>query len=186
MRRKKIRGKSLMNRDQYWLNLCKAIASNSKCLSRKLGAVIVKDNSFIISTGYNGPPAKCKHCEWRDDKGAIYGDHKLGGWNDVKPNYICPRKRMGFQSGEGLEFCFAAHAERNAISIAAKLGHSTDNCSMYLDWIIPCFECCKSLINAGIKEVIVVNLENYDKKGITGRQLLEQAGVRIRAYEINS
>ena len=106
--------------------------------------------------------------------GHIVGDNPL----------ICPRKIMGFQSGDGLEYCQAAHAERNAIAIAAKLGHSTNGCSMYLDWVIPCVECTKSIINAGIKEIIVLKLEDYDKKGITGRQLLEQAGIEIRTYNL--
>ena len=179
-----------MNQDEYWLNICKSIASNSKCLSRKLGAVIVKDNKFIVSTGYNGPPAGCSHCN--DEKYFLLLEKVMRSsltaemctYKDVNGCLTCPRKMAGFASGEGLEYCQAAHAERNAISIAAKLGHSTDKCSMYLDWVIPCAECAKSVINAGIKEIIVVKLEDYDRKGIFGRHLLEQAGVKIRTYNL--
>lgn len=171
-----------MVRDQYWLDICEVIASNSKCLSRKLGALIVKDNGFIVSTGYNGPPAKCVHC----DDYNYFTDLLLlfGKYIDIKTVNECPRKIMGFKSGEGLEYCQAAHAERNAIAIAAKLGHSTNGCSMYLDWMIPCVECSKEIINSGIIEVVVRELKDYDKKGITGRQLLDQAGVKIREYNL--
>jgi deoxycytidylate deaminase len=57
-----------MNRwDQYFYNLCETISANSKCLSRHLGAVLVRDKS-IISTGYNGPPRGVLHCGDRRDK----------------------------------------------------------------------------------------------------------------------
>jgi deoxycytidylate deaminase len=91
---------------------------------------------------------------------------------------------MGFTSGEGLEYCQAAHAERNAINTAARLGYSTTGCSLYIDCVIPCFECAKSIINAGIKEVVVTKLENYEKRGIIGQDLLESAGVKIRKFQL--
>jgi dCMP deaminase len=171
--------------EQYWLNICRAVGANSKCLSRKIGAVIVKDN-YIISTGYNGPPIKCKHCDDYYYRRLIFAlAHSDGVRFDstTDDNTICPRRIMGFESGQGMAYCSAAHAERNAISTAAKLGHSTEGTTMYLDWIIPCFECAKSIINAGIKTVVVVKLEDYEKEGITGRYLLEQAGVKLREYD---
>ena len=51
--------------DLYYLRIAKTVSENSKCLSRKIGAVLVKDNS-IISTGYNGPPRGVKHCNEMD------------------------------------------------------------------------------------------------------------------------
>jgi dCMP deaminase len=150
-----------MTQDKYWLTICNSISTNSKCLSRQLGTVIVKDAKFIVSTGYNGPPSGVAHC--------------IG---------ICPRKRLNFKSSEGLEFCPAAHAERNAIAIAAKLGHSTDGCSLYLNTVIPCFECAKSIINAGIKEVVVTKLEDYSTIGITGSDLFHQSGVEVREFNL--
>jgi len=61
-----------MNWDEYFLGVCKTIASNSKCLSRKIGAIIVRDKS-IISTGYNGPPRGVPPCFTRcnDDQNFI-------------------------------------------------------------------------------------------------------------------
>lgn len=153
-------------REKYWLDVCNVVASNSKCLSRKVGAIIVRD-TFIVSTGYNGPPIGYPHCN-----------------NFDTLNSICPRRKKGYEASEGLEYCPAVHAERNAISIAAKLGHSTDRCTIYLNCGIPCFECAKSLINAGIKEVVVKDMVDYEKRGIYGRELFTSSGVKIRGYEL--
>ena len=48
--------------DQYFLNIAEVTARRSPCLSRRVGAVIVKNNR-ILSTGYNGPPSGLEHCE---------------------------------------------------------------------------------------------------------------------------
>lgn len=168
--------------EQYLLNICNLLANNSKCLSRKIGAVITNKEGYIISTGYNGPPIKCQHCDDIEYRTALFELANMR--NLIKDNDInyCPRSIMGFKSGKGLQYCAASHAERNAIYTAAKLGHSVNYCKLYLNWIIPCFECCKAIINSGISEVIVTNLDNYEKEGLTGKLLLTNAGVTIREY----
>ena len=50
--------------DLYFLRVAKVVATNSKCLSRRIGAVLVRDNS-LISSGYNGPSRGVKHCNER-------------------------------------------------------------------------------------------------------------------------
>jgi len=47
--------------DLYFHSICIAVASKSPCLSRKIGAILVRDHS-IVSTGYNGPPRGVPHC----------------------------------------------------------------------------------------------------------------------------
>jgi len=51
-----------MTWDEYFYNICRDVGANSKCLSKKIGALIIKNN-YIISTGYNGPPVGCMHCD---------------------------------------------------------------------------------------------------------------------------
>lgn len=46
------------------------------------------------------------------------------------------------------------HAERNAIYNAARVGVSTKDCTMYLTCGIPCADCTRGIINAGIKHVV--------------------------------
>ena len=155
-------------------------------MSRKVGAIIVRDKS-IISTGYNGPPSGYPHCECRDDKGVINGSHVFGEWNDVKLVYVCPRTRMNFKSGEGLEYCPAIHAEVNAILQAAREGISIVGSSLYLNTgITPCRECAKAIVGAGVKEVVLNNQPIlYDKSGITGMDLLNSCHVKVRYNEEN-
>ena len=39
--------------DRYWLEECKKVAQNSRCLSRKIGAIIVDPFGWKISEGFN-------------------------------------------------------------------------------------------------------------------------------------
>ena len=45
------------------------------------------------------------------------------------------------------------HAERNAIYNAARIGVSTKGCTMYLSCGIPCSDCARGIINAGITRI---------------------------------
>lgn len=167
--------------DRYFFNIAYGVANNSKCMSRKIGAVIAKDK-YIISTGYNGAPRGCKDCcEKEEFPPTTEGRGYVLCFHFYKQ---CPRKQLGFQSGEGLHLCPAAHAEMNAIAIAAKLGHSVEGCSLYLNtFCLPCRECAKVIINAGIVEVVSFSEEAYEKEGVTGKDLLIEAGVFLRKYE---
>ena len=53
-----------MNWDQYFYDVCVVVSKNTKCFSRKIGAILVRDKS-IVSTGYNGPPRGIPHCDER-------------------------------------------------------------------------------------------------------------------------
>ncbi|MHA2343493.1 MAG: deoxycytidylate deaminase [Candidatus Hodarchaeales archaeon] len=131
--------------DLYAMRIAKEVAQNSKCLSRSIGAVLVRDKS-VISTGYNGPPRGVPEC-----------------WNR-NPNYErkCPRQVQGYKSGEGLDLCIAGHAERNAIVNAARFGIETRGTSLVCYCGIPCKDCLIEVINAGIIEIV------YKKGSSTG------------------
>ena len=72
------------------MRIAKVVSTNSKCLSRKIGAVLVKDKS-IISTGYNGPAKGVKHCSERNIDFYI---NLFRGTIFKKPKKVigCPRK----------------------------------------------------------------------------------------------
>jgi dCMP deaminase len=158
------------------LNICKTVATASKCLSRKIGAIIVRDKS-IISTGYNGPPRGVCQCDQRWD--LDLKDLKPG--DDTKG--ICPRKILGYASGQGLHLCNAGHAERNALINAAREGVSTKGCVMYMDCAIPCVPCLVEIINAGIVEVVCSSLTIYDERKSLTHLLLDQGKLKVRTYE---
>jgi dCMP deaminase len=123
--------------DIYYHDICLAVAKKSSCLSRKIGAILVRDKS-IVSTGFNSPARGYPHCK-----------------------DTCPRRLLGFKSGEGLIHCPAAHAEGNCIANAARIGASTIDSILYMNSIIPCKDCAVLLINAGIVEIVVDNLDPY-------------------------
>lgn len=51
------------------------------------------------------------------------------------------------------KYYFMCHAEQNSIINAARIGVSTKNCKMYMTCSIPCADCTKAIINAGIVEI---------------------------------
>lgn len=140
--------------DRYFLNLCGIVASNSKCKSRQLGAILVRDKA-IVATGYNGPARGVKHC----------GD-------------VCPRRTMpDYKSGAYLEMCVAAHAETNCIASAARNGVCTKGCTLYLNWFTPCKDCLSILVNAGIVEIVCNGEGFYDD---LSRKIVKESRIVVR------
>jgi len=142
--------------DEYFFLICQSTALKSTCLSRKIGAILVKDKS-IISTGYNGPPRGIPHCghdrfqkdEVLSNHGRFQKDEVLSNTISKDKNYsalygimdigdTCPRKLLGYGSGTGMQLCPAQHAEINCISNAAKLGVSVIDSILYINCVIPC------------------------------------------------
>lgn len=150
-------GEKIRRWDTYFYNICKSVSAKSSCLSRQIGAILVRDKS-IVSTGFNGPARGYPHCQGK-----------------------CRRKEMGFKSGEGLVNCPAAHAEANCIANAARLGVSTLDTTLYMNCIIPCKVCMTSIVNAGIKEVVIESIEDYHEMS---RAIATNSKVKIRQMTI--
>lgn len=184
-----------MNWDSYYLSICNVVAQNSKCLSRKIGSIIVKDKS-IISTGYNGPASHVPSCskrwiydtKFRAELNRIDNIRKVDRDTPIPMAYldlgyeqnVCPRQGLYYKSGEGLEWCVASHSERNAIFQAAKCGISIKDTTIYMNWILPCKECLNAIINSGIKEIVCTSLEYYDKMS---EWIVTSSGIIVRTYE---
>jgi len=167
--------------DSYFYDICKIVARGSSCLSKKIGAILVRDKS-IISTGYNGPPRGVPHCDVRytiDKKMRDYLESQNIDPDDINNKLICPRYLMGYKSGEGLEWCIAGHAERNTLINAARNGIKTKGCKVYMDCGVPCTPCLVELINAGIEEIVISKMEFYDT---SAKYLLEQSTLKVRLY----
>ena len=180
-----------INWDKYFHDICTTVASKSPCLSRKIGAIIVRDKS-IISTGYNGPPRNIPHCGHErfivDKELQSIVDNQLSLDNFINAHLVrsrfkseCPRKVLDYESGTHMELCPAQHAEENAISNAARLGTSTINSTLYLNYIIPCQKCFGTLINAGIVEIVCTKLKTYDNHT---KFLLKNSSIKLREFEL--
>jgi dCMP deaminase len=116
--------------DRYFMEIAELVSSRSTCLSRRVGAVVVKDRR-ILATGYNGSPRGLPHCI------------------DIG----CLRRDLGIPSGKQLELCRGSHAEENAIVQAASYGIPLEGAELYCTFQ-PCVTCSKMIINAGIKRVV--------------------------------
>ena len=123
--------------DSYFIEITKLVAQRSGCLKRHVGAVLVKDNR-IIATGYNSAPSGIQECSQRGE---------------------CLRKECG--QGQGLETCYAIHAEQNALMQCCKLGVSCDGATLYCT-TKPCNFCMRLLINAGIQSIFYIEDYNDD------------------------
>lgn len=100
----------------------------------------------------------------------------------VKDNMIISDGYNGTPSGfvndcedaNGDSHWYVLHAEANAITKLAKSTQNGEGSTLYLT-LSPCKECCKLIIQTGIK--MVIYKEEY--RDISGLQLLKEAGIRV-------
>jgi len=136
--------------DIHFMREAKLWSGMSKCLSRKIGSILVKDKR-VIGTGYNGPPSNVPHCDHRI---VDVANRNANVYSDKFVSDVCPRQKLGFASGEGLEHCPAVHAEINPILQSARMGISTIGSTLYCYCSTPCSNCAKEIIQAGIERVV--------------------------------
>jgi len=164
--------------DKWYYDLCQTVAKNSKCLSRKIGAIIIRDKR-IISTGYNGPPEGVQSCGLRHHVDPKY--REILAAKKIEPDETrCPRYVLGFKSGEGLDWCVAGHAERNSLISAARMGIETKGGVMYMDCPTPCTPCLVEIINAGITEIVITKHSYYD---VSAEYLVNNSNLKVRVYD---
>ena len=131
--------------DEYFLGLAHLVSSRSTYVRRKVGAVAVSKENYIISTGYNGVPAGAPHCTDKPCLGSKFG------------------------SGDKLDVCESIHAEVNAI---AHCHNPQEITTIYLT-TSPCMSCMKLIVSTGCRRVIVSEVYDHDAckyfKDIGGR-----------------
>lgn len=137
------------------------VAQESKCVSWKVGALIVKDTR-IISMGYNGTPTKHKNCcdhaednDWLED-GKFRSDcsdmhHEWSNKNEI-------------------------HAELNAILFAAKRGISIEGSTLYTT-VAPCYNCAKAISQSGVKNLVYC--VEYPGNETAWMRILKESGISI-------
>jgi len=141
-----------MLNDQNFINIAFEIATASKCVSKQVGAVIVKDGR-ILSTGYNGTPAGYQNCyDYWDGK--YTPEHHE--WSKT----------------------YEIHAEMNAIIWAARKGISIEDATIYVT-LEPCSECSKNLIASGIKKIVYAKEYEHTHSDVVSK-FLKDNGVSIK------
>lgn len=131
----------------YYLDLAETVSQRSTCIRRHFGAVIVQ-NDEVISTGYSGAPRGRKNC--------------------ADLNY-CVRSQLKIPRGERYELCRSVHAEMNAVISASRsqmlgstlylVGIECDS-GEYVKEASSCSMCKRTIINSGIKHVIIRDDKN--------------------------
>lgn len=116
----------MLNHDNF-INIALEISKWSKCVSRKVWAIIVRD-SRILSTWYNWTPSWYINCN--DFWWWVHISWKHWDWSSKHE----------------------IHAEMNAILWAARNWVKIEWASVYCTYQ-PCYECTKNLIWAGIKKI---------------------------------
>ena len=87
------------------------------------------------------------------------------------------------------KYMYIEHSERNAIFNAAKIGIPLNGSTIYLCSGLPCSDCARAIINAGIKRVYckeVCTTKNKDKWGESqsiGLEMMKECGVEVIFYE---
>lgn len=155
---------SRLSWDELFMNLAILASKRTACRYVEAGSVYVDKYKRVVSIGYNGPTEGDYHCI---DVGCakVDGDPKTGE----------------------LKRCRGAHAEINGI-INAVDARRLRGATLY-NATFPCYDCMKSLNNAGIKEIVYYKEYIRIKKGgkateieNEAKELADRRGIKIRKY----
>ena len=126
-------------------------AAQSTCWVRQRGAVIVRGPKILV---------RAFNRVWPYDSFCL--------------EQGCVREAQLIPSGQQLEKCVTAHAETNAISLAARSGIKLQGTIMYTT-TFPCINCAKAIVGSGIKEIVF--WEDYANRD--GEIILRGGGIKL-------
>ena len=153
----------------------------SKCIKRKVGAVIADKYDRIISSGFNGVPFGLQEC------GPLLGKC----YRDVKREDIGKKisenleiedvnKAIGIvkKNVKLLELCRALHGEESAILNLVGRGVDLADSTIYVT-TYPCNLCANKIVQAGIKNVIY--FEPYPVE--EAKKIFREANITSEPFE---
>jgi dCMP deaminase len=82
------------------------------------------------------------------------------------------------------KYFWMEHAERNAIYNAARIGVSTKGTTMYLTCDVPCADCTRGIINAGIIRIVLTagggaQSTKWDESAKRSLQMFNEANIEV-------
>ena len=92
------------------------------------------------------------------------------------------------RQGRPEKYFWFEHAERNAIYNAARIGVSLKESTAYLTSGLPCMDCARGLIQAGIKKVVckqnctTKNKDKWEEQQKRSLILFSECGVEVEFY----
>lgn len=113
--------------DLTFMKMAEEISESSRCLRRKVGAILTKGNT-IISEGFNMIPDGLAQCS------------QVG----------CLRTEYGIPTGERIDLCRSVHAEQVCLLEAGK---DAIGSTLYVT-TRPCSVCAGLIIQAKVKRVV--------------------------------
>ena len=165
--------------DEMYMELANNMAKLSTCSRVNVGAILVLEGRPVLS-GYNGAPSGHRHCRdvYIEKYQKYMVEHKEPLGIFLFEDFMrLPEIREDHGKFSRLH---EVHAEINIISQAASKGLSVKGGKLYITHS-PCNDCCKSILTAGISEVLFENLYDRETEGI---QILLQSGVNVTQLEL--
>ena len=139
--------------DEFFMRVAIAAKLRSKDPNTQVGACIADTHHRILSVGYNGTPAGLDDDEfpWESTGDPLTDKH----------NYVI-------------------HAEANAILNYRGSLKDMAGATVYVT-LFPCHECAKTLVQAGIGEVVYLYDKYHDTEdGVVSRSILDRCGISYR------
>jgi len=144
--------------DKTFLDVSDRIALQSKCMSKKVCAIAVKDRR-IIATGINGSPSGAVNC--------------CDVFEKVTPENRAEHRAWS-QANE-------IHAEQNLIAIAASEGIPLRGSTVYVN-LQPCQQCSLHLTSIGIKRIVYLHEYDFADTSYT-RALFKRGRILFEHYK---
>lgn len=132
-------------KDEIFLQIAEKLSELSTCPRRKVGCVLTNKFGHIIGSGFNGVPKGFRHCTDIDCGGSVYS------------------------SGEGLDKCFAVHAEQNALLQCVNI---MEIYSCYTTTAM-CSHCTKMMLNTSCKRLIYREAYKKSFLNLWDRELIQ-------------
>jgi deoxycytidylate deaminase len=179
-----------------YMKLAKTLADdNESCYSRKIGVILVTAGNSATCGGWNGSIRKgeandsfnrlfhiFKEVMTPEQKATALAKYGVATATDFAAKHAgcqtCPRKLLDIPSGQGLDLCNCAHAERNALANANRAGLVTLGSEMFCACGVPCHDCAIQIIQAGVKRVVCLKTSHPDYSP-SSRYLFQEAGVGL-------
>ena len=139
--------------DEFFMRVAMAASMRSKDPNTQVGACIADANHRILSVGYNGTPSALNDDEfpWEPTDDPLLDKHS-----------------------------YVIHAEANAILNYRGSNKDLQGATVYVT-LFPCHECAKTLVQAGIGEVVYLDDKYHDTEdGVVSRSILDRCGISYR------
>jgi dCMP deaminase len=176
------------------MSICESVAQRSTCDRKHVGAIIVIDDR-VVATGYNGSLPAAPHCcdpeefwectkcrsKWFNAKRFATEDTPLCEDTFCSGELV---KQTGGHDMEDSHCVRTVHGEINAIAQCAYLGVrlKDSNAKLFCN-TLPCWACFKTIVSAGIHEIIYHDEYRGSEAGRVFQAARELGYITLRRFE---